>query len=224
MDYPRQPDNQPETDDQPNQAAITPAQPPTFAPPEPQTRLPQQAGQQPASQQNYQPPVYQQATSGYNQSPVQPVSIEPTGSIARGVIGALCGAILGAIPWAIVYSFGWVSAWLGMLIAFLAVTGYQAMGGRETRVKAVVVLAALVVGIVLGEVFGDMIIIAKMIANGEFGGGYDIADVPRLYLFLIFYDPAEFLWSAAKSMCMGIVFGFVGAYSTLKSVFETNEQ
>lgn len=65
-----------------------------------------------------------------------------------GVLGAFLGACLGGLAWAIVNILGYVSGWIGLLIMFLAYSGYKLFSNRKDTY-----------GIIISFVFGIVIII-----------------------------------------------------------------
>ncbi|MFQ9890174.1 MAG: hypothetical protein ACLRWM_07530, partial [Streptococcus sp.] len=52
---------------------------------------------------------------------------------SRGIIGAVAGALIGGVLWALVYQIGFIVAFLGYLIVFLAINGYQLMAGKISK-------------------------------------------------------------------------------------------
>ena len=52
---------------------------------------------------------------------------------SRGIIGAVAGALIGGVLWALVYQIGFIVAFLGYLIVFLAINGYQRMAGKISK-------------------------------------------------------------------------------------------
>ncbi len=90
------------------------------------------------------------------------------GSVLRGALGALLGAGIGAVLWAIVYMMGYVSGLVGLLIGLLSNFFYGRLGGRKGRARVVIVVAALLIGALLGQIGG---VTARFNWSFEEGGG-----------------------------------------------------
>lgn len=74
----------------------------------------------------------------------------------RGIIGALLGALLGGILWTAVGMIGYVSAWIGVLMALFARTGYKMFSGKDDKV-----------GVILSTVFCLIVVLpATFLADG----------------------------------------------------------
>lgn len=92
------------------------------------------------------------------------------GSVLRGAVGALIGALLGAIPWAIAFMLGYVTSLFGLLIGFLSNWFYGKFGGKNNKLRVVVVILALIIGVGVGQVAGYTLLFAR-----EYGtnGGFE---------------------------------------------------
>jgi hypothetical protein len=195
----------------------------------------QQATPQPASYQEATPPPasYQEAPTppaGYQEAPTQPEGFYPQvtptivedsakqGSVLTGALGALLGAVVGAIPWAIVLSFGWISGWLGAVIGYCTAFGYRLLKGKPgVAVTLVVCLIATLFGIVIGQIGGDLISIAKMIASGEIPGA-SMANVLSIYFHYLSTDFTSYLQYSLRDLFLGLVFGIGGAFFAVRSM------
>ncbi len=76
------------------------------------------------------------------------------GSYGYGIVGAVIGALLGGVVWALVLSAGWMSALIGLLIGFLANTGYNLMKGKQGKGKIAILIIAVIIGVLAGTI-GD---------------------------------------------------------------------
>lgn len=72
----------------------------------------------------YQDSTYQGASYGAGNMPV----IQPINK-GMGVLGAALGAAIGGVAWCLVGMLGYVSAWLAVLIFFLAISLYKKFSG-----------------------------------------------------------------------------------------------
>lgn len=185
----------------------------------------QEATPPPAGYQNATPPP-----AGYQEAPTQPEGFYPQvaptiiedtakqGNVLTGALGALLGAVVGAIPWAIVLSFGWISGWLGAVIGYCTAFGYRLFKGKPgVAVTLVVCLAATLFGIVIGQIGGDLISIAKMIASGEIPGA-TMANVFSIYFHYLNTDFASYLQYSLRDLFLGLVFGVGGAFFAVRSM------
>lgn len=100
-------------------------------------------------------PVHEACVREMTQQVEQQEQQPKPGSVARGTVGALLGAVVGAIPWAIVFVLGYVTSVVGFLIGFLSNWMYDKLGGKNCRLRVVVVLLALVFGVTLGQAAGN---------------------------------------------------------------------
>ena len=96
------------------------------------------------------------------------------GSVLRGAVGALLGALIGAIPWAIVFMLGYVTSLFGLLIGFLSNWFYGKFGGKNNKLRVVVVILALIIGVGVGQVAGYTLMFVR-----EYGtsGGFEETNV-----------------------------------------------
>lgn len=76
---------------------------------------------------------------------------EPQRSVIKGLIGALLGALLGAAAYALITILtSKIYAMAGLLIGFLAATGYDLLKGRYGVPKLICVLLCVVIGVCVG--------------------------------------------------------------------------
>lgn len=78
----------------------------------------------------------------------------PNKSGVLAPLGALIGALLGAMVWAAVSALGYVTALVGVLIAWLAAKGYDMLGGKPGKVKVVTLIVCVIVAVAAGTVGG----------------------------------------------------------------------
>ncbi|MDR2712347.1 MAG: hypothetical protein LBB91_04450 [Clostridiales bacterium] len=136
----------------------------------------------------------------------------------RGTIGAILGAIIGAIPWAIAYHYGRLAAVLGLVIGFCAVKGYEILGGKAGRGKALIIILATAFGVIFGQVAGDFLDLRQMVADGELEG-FAYSDIPALYFYFIIYNTAEFIKASLPNLLLGFVFAGLGIWNIIKSIW-----
>lgn len=139
---------------------------------------------------------------------------ENTGSYVSGAIGAVVGALIGSVAWAVVLLIGYVASIVGLLIGFLAEKGYNLLKGKQGKGKVVILIVAIILGVLVGNIAADVIDLALAIGSGEV---YEITygDIPALILFLLVED-AEYLRATLANCGMGLLFAGIGVFSLLR--------
>jgi hypothetical protein len=141
-----------------------------------------------------------------------------------GTLGAIAGAVIGAVPWAIVYSFGWFVGWLGLIIGFCAAKGYDICRGKQKKVKALIVVFAIIVGVAAGQIMGDFIDLGKEIARDEYGYfemlGITYADIPGIYFNYVAHHTDEFLSDSIFNLLLGLLFAGLGSWALVKDIIK----
>lgn len=134
------------------------------------------------------------------------------GSIGRGVAGA--------IPWAVAYYFGWFVGWLGFLIGFTAQKGYEILKGRETKVKAAVIIIVTMLAVVLAEYVTCLFACWRQITTDpQFASfPFSLRDIFSVMNYALAND-AELLRSVFVDVVLGWVFAGLGIYSTIRNIF-----
>lgn len=150
--------------------------------------------------------------------------LEDTGSYATGLIGALLGSILGAVVWGLVLHAGYVASIVGFLIGFLAEKGYSLLKGKKGKGKLIILAAATIFGVLLGNIGYDAVIWAVEIAKYAPDAAVTIAgnqvpvsygDIPMLIGYF-FVNDAEYQSAMLLNCFMGIVFAMLGTFSLLR--------
>lgn len=85
----------------------------------------------------------------------------------KGIAGAILFGLAASIPWAIVYALGWFVGWLGALIGFGVVKGYEKFGGKIKKPIIPVFALIIIVCVVFAQFLGDAIQLGYYINNGE---------------------------------------------------------
>lgn len=143
--------------------------------------------------------------------------IKKGGSAVSGTVGAFIGAIIGAIPWAVAYYFGWFVAWLGFLIGIAAKKGYELLNGKESRAKGFAIIVATVLGVIIAESAAIMVYLG--IAWSQEGYTFGVSDVIYSYFYTLASN-SEALLETVWDIVLGLVFAFLGIWSTIKGVFK----
>lgn len=135
---------------------------------------------------------------------------EATGSYIKGAVGAFLGSMLGAVVWAVVLMLGYVASLVGLLIGWLSDRGYRLMRGKNGKGKVAILIVSIILGVVIGTIGADAIMLAQMIGQGELPG-WAYADIPALML-AVFAEDAEYRILVLKNIGMGLLFAALGVY------------
>lgn len=98
-------------------------------------------------------------------------------SVARGAAGAAVGAAIGAAVLALVYLMGYVAGVVGLLVGFLSNWLYGKFDGKNGRARIAVVAAALVLGVLLGQMGGITAVYSR---TYDESGGAEAVGLTRL--------------------------------------------
>ena len=142
------------------------------------------------------------------------------GSVGGGVIGATIGAVVGAIPWAVAYYFGWFVGWLGFLIGLAAKKGYEIFKGRETKIKAAVIIIVTMLAVVLAEYATCLFTcFYQFKTDPEFDyNSFSLGQVFSILNYAI-VENNDLLVSMIIDVALGWLFAGLGIYSTIKNIF-----
>ena len=139
---------------------------------------------------------------------------EATGSYISGIVGALLGALLGSVLWALVLSAGYVASIVGFVIGWLAEKGYNLLKGKQGKGKVAILIIAVIIGVVVGNLGFDAYTILDMINCGELPG-FVAADIPGLNMQLLIAD-SEYLTATLGNIGIGLLFAGLGVFSLLR--------
>ncbi len=143
-----------------------------------------------------------------------------TGNTLMGVVGALLGGIIGSIPWAVALFFGWFVGWFGFITGIAAKKGYELFKGKNTRIKAVTLIIVSILCVVIAELAVQFIFMVQAItADPELSVYFTSAGDYISFFFNIVFTDTEVLTAIGIDILLGLVFAFLGIFSTLKEVF-----
>lgn len=148
----------------------------------------------------------------YNKKSMHP---EKEGNYLLGALGAFLGAVVGAVPWAIAGTFGWFVGWLGYLIALAATKGYDLLKGRQGKGRPGIIIAASVVGAILGTLASEGIYVGRYILKGTLAGS--LADIPAYVLYLFLYN-GEYRRGLLVNLFLGLLFIFLGSRGVIREI------
>lgn len=139
-------------------------------------------------------------------------------NLGKGILGAFLGALIGGVVWAVAYYIGYFFAIIGALIGFLAVKGYEKLGGKVCKAKMPIILIATLFGAIFGQFVGDVATI--MVA-------WECSLVDAIFsFFYLFQDPeyADFVSGFCVDLALGSLFAILGAIGVLKKASKENKE
>lgn len=139
---------------------------------------------------------------------------EDTGSYIRGFAGALIGALLGSVVWAVVLYVGYVASLVGLLIGWLAEKGYTLFKGKQGKGKIAILVIVIILGVLIGTLLPDVVVLAQMIDAGELPG-LAYGDIPTL-IMVVMAEDAEYMRGTLTNAGMGLLFAALGVFSLLR--------
>ena len=92
------------------------------------------------------------------------------GSLIRGALGALLGSLMGAALWAALYLAGFVAGIAGLFVGLFSNGFYGLLGGRNGKARAVIVAAALVLGVLAGQLGGMTAMYGRSFSESDAAG------------------------------------------------------
>lgn len=143
---------------------------------------------------------------------------EVKSNAGKGIIGSVLFGIVGAIPWAIVYAFGWFVGWLGALIGFMVVKGYEKFGGKIKKSVIPAFAVVIILCVIFAQFLGDAFQIGYYIQKGDVYA--DFADIPSLIKTLLEEEP-EYRAAVVRNIIIGIIFAALGVYGLFRSLISS---
>lgn len=139
---------------------------------------------------------------------------EATGSYVTGAVGAFLGSALGAAVWAFVLSMGYVASIIGLLIGWLSDKGYNLLKGKQGKAKVLILILAVIFGVLLGTLGGDVLSLIGMINDGELAG-FATSDIPWM-LQIMWQESAEYRSGVITNVVIGMLFAAFGVWALLR--------
>ena len=134
------------------------------------------------------------------------------GSYLKGALGALIGALIGALVWAVVYLLGVIAGIVGLLIGWLAIKGYDKMGGKQDKGKLVIVIVCIIIGVLVGTYAGLIVDCYKELSDY----GITVGETVELVNEVIAND-SEVQGEVIRDVLLGLVFAGLGVFSLLRN-------
>ncbi|MCL2559331.1 MAG: hypothetical protein FWE07_02485 [Turicibacter sp.] len=143
---------------------------------------------------------------GYEQEKMQ------RSSLLLGIIGALIGAIIGSIPWIIAFNLNWIIGFLGAVIGYCAMKGYELLKGPDGLIKMVVVITSSLLVVLLVQYFSTVFWHYRDWQGGRFSPTFlDVMDAINDALFTDAVFTRYFLIDSGMGMLFAI-FGISGLF------------
>ncbi len=137
---------------------------------------------------------------------------QDTGSYLKGTLGAFGGALLGAIVWALVLCMGYVASLVGLLMGWLADKGYDLLHGKQGKAKIVILVLAVILGVLVGNVAAVALSLGIGIGDGTLEG-FAYGDIPMLMEYL--FQDAEYMQTFVGDTVLGLLFAALGVVGVL---------
>ena len=108
-----------------------------------------------------------------------------------------------------------VVGWLGALIGFGVVKGYEKFGGKIKKPIIPVFALIIIVCVVFAQFLGDAIQLGYYINNGELYGS--LSDIPE-YIKILLTEEPEYQTTVVKNIIIGLLFAGLGVYGIFRSL------
>lgn len=134
-------------------------------------------------------------------------------SVAAGILGAFLGAMIGGVLWVVISQFNIIAGIVGFVIVYLAVKGYEFLGGRIDKkgIAAVVFISLLTV--VLAEYIAYVIVVYQELSL------YYVATVwdSVVLVFEFLKAGGEILNGFLINVGMGLLFTVMASFHFLRT-------
>ena len=153
-------------------------------------------------------------------SPAVPPAGElpPEIRLGSGFAGALGGALAGAVVWVLLYRVGYISGIAGFLTVFLALKGFEKLGGGMNKAGIILSCLLSLLAILGGNVVGVSWVIADVFSETNPGRAtlsYVLRNFPQLMSYLDLWG--TFLRDLLIGLFLGILAGIGPISATLKA-------
>ncbi len=138
---------------------------------------------------------------------------ETKSNAGLGILGSVLFGIIGAIPWAIVYALGYFVAWLGALIGFMIVKGYEVFGGKLKKSVIPVFVVITILCVVLAQFMGDAFQLGYYILSDQLDAA--IGDIPMIISELLKTD-SDYRTQVIINLVIGIIFAGIGVFGIFR--------
>ncbi|MDO4816031.1 MAG: hypothetical protein Q4A83_05425 [Bacillota bacterium] len=145
-----------------------------------------------------------------------------SGSLGKGILGALVGSLISAVPWAIVGYMGYFASIFGLVTGLLTKKFYELFHGRKGKGKVAVIVICALIGVAVGCFGADAIALGVEISRGTYTE-ITMGQIPAFILWSLIYVP-EYRAEAIRSLCYGVGFALIGMFDVLRGIKQENEE
>ena len=170
-------------------------------------------------------PSAQPLTEVFPAAPADPAApavpageLPPEIRLGSGFAGATAGALAGAVVWVLLYRVGYISGVAGFLTVFLALKGFEKLGGGMNRAGVTLSCLLSLLAILAGNVVGVSWVIADVFSETNPGRAtlsYVLRNFPQLMSYLDLWG--TFLRDLLIGLFLGILAGIGPISATLKA-------
>ena len=135
------------------------------------------------------------------------------GNYGKGLLGAVVGALIGGVVWiAAAYILGLVSAFIAVLITYLAALGYDKMQGKQSQKKLVITTVVSLAVVVLSMYLSYVVMVnSSLKAEG-------LTENPFVALAYLLETDNEIKAAFISDMFMSLLFGALGTIAYAQSM------
>lgn len=137
-------------------------------------------------------------------------------NVVAGMIGAIVGALIGGASIVLLDQIGFVASISGFLIAFLALKGYEWLGGRLTKKGIVASIVLCLIVPLLAYFMSIAIYWTQDVPYPTLGEAFSWVLESATYV--------EFWGDIGLNLLMLYGFTALGAYSTISAAFKKNKK
>ena len=123
----------------------------------------------------------------------------------KGLLGAAIGALIGGVVWvAVAALLNIISAFIAVLISYLASIGYDKMKGKQNKVKILIIIAVSIVVVAISMYLSYIVMV-------DYSLKVDGIDANAFETFaLLLKEDSEFLAEFVGNMLLSLLFGVLG--------------
>ena len=137
-----------------------------------------------------------------------------------GLIGGIIGVLLGMVVWVLVARLGWFSAWLGVLVMFLGLSGFRLLGRGINKGWGFLVLVLGILSIVAAQ----FISFGWAIYDLYLEEGVKLLFSEILEAIPLYLEIAEVKGAFIKDLLLGLVLGGIGMIPMMAKIVPTQKE
>lgn len=146
-------------------------------------------------------------------APAAPAYVKPE-NVLTGTVGALIGAVLGGASIILLSQLGFVAAISGFILAVCTLKGYELLGGQLSKRGILISCVLMAITPYIADRIDWAIVISQAFADEGVTVGMAFAAVHEVIA------ESDMMGDYIKSLGMVYLFVVMGAFSTLKGLFQ----